>query len=55
MAAVSGSDAPEKTRRENLPGLLGAMTKRHRGERSALRARQRVERRALERRVKAGR
>lgn len=42
-------------KRENLPGLLGAMTKRHRGERSALRARQRVERRALERRVKAGR
>lgn len=39
----------------NLPGLLGAMKRRHQGERSALRARQNVERRALQRRVKAGR
>lgn len=55
MATVSGSDAPEKTRRENLPGLLGAMKRRHAGERSALRARQNVERRAMLRRIKAGR
>ena len=30
-------------KRPNLPGLLGAMKRRHQGERSALRARQRLE------------
>ncbi len=34
---------------------LGAMKRRHAGERSALRARQRLEVRAMQRRVKAGR
>lgn len=42
-------------KRENLPGLLGAMKRRHAGERSALRARQRIEARAMLRRIKAGR
>lgn len=42
-------------KRENLPGLLGAMKRRHAGERSALRARQRLEARAMLRRLKAGR
>ena len=46
MATVSRSDAP---------GLLGAMRSRHAGERPALRARQNVERRAMLRRLKAGR
>ena len=34
---------------------LGAMKRRHAGERSALRARQRLEAREMQRRVKAGR
>ena len=38
-----------------LTSQLGSMTMRHRGERNALAARQRRERRELERRIEAGR
>ena len=38
-------------KRPNLPGLLGAMKRRHQGERSALRARQRLELEQVKRRL----
>ncbi len=44
------ADDQSKRDRVNLPGLLGAMKRRHAGERSALRARQRLEVRAMRRR-----